>query len=447
MIVALPTSEHRIGHTPPGAELWAPGAVPPIALVVLIVLVGTCVSIAYHYVMGVYLGFEYPWSTFLFFPKDHFMDYFNVYRHAQEFRPGESSNMVYSPLLHLVMTVLNGVPAWVGFGLMVAAFFVTLVALLWSWTMRLVGNRVVRTVFVATLALLSYPVLIALDRGNLEMLVFIMLAVFFYAYYVRRSPWAWVPLSLAVSAKYYWVTLILLLLLDRQARQAAWCVLGTVSVTMVSMLVVAATSGYSVLEVGKGLSTTLSGHADATGALFAAAHNHSLWDWVICIHRWSDYALYWLPLQRVYLLTAVLILMLVILRITRGGFTDWQKATALVACTLVLPYESRDYTLIQILLPLTLFAATWRRGRVAWAAAALFGLLLIPLDYYYFTFVYWRSWVSTAALAYPLLLLGLIVVALWNRHAGDHGATSGDTSGSPDGFAGQGATAEPRTTG
>lgn len=399
--------------------MWGAGSVPPVTLAALIVLVGTSASIAYHYVMGDYLGLGYPYSSFLFLPKDHFMDYFNVYRHAQEFKPGVSSNMVYSPLLHLVMTVLNLAPAWVGFAAMTGAFVATLTALLWKWTMRLIGSPIVRAMYVAALGLLAYPVLFALDRGNLEMLVFMMLAAFFYLYYWRRSPYAWIALSLAVAAKYYWVTLVVLLLLDRQIRQAVACLIGAVAVTVSSTVVIALVSGYSVIDIFGSVSTTLAGHVDGTGGLGVAAHSHSLWAWVICIIRWSDYALYWLPMQRIYLLAALVIMLLVIRRLMYGHFADWQKATALVACTLVLPYESMDYTLIHLLLPLSLFAASWRAGRRAWVSAVLFGLLLIPLDYYYFVFVSWRSFVSTAALAYPLLLLCLVVVVLWGREVGD----------------------------
>ena len=404
----------------PGGPLWGAGPAPPVALVVLIVLVGTTVSIAYHYVLAAYAGLKYPWNTFLFAPKDHFKDYFNVYRHAQEFRPGVSGNMVYSPLLHLVMTVLNVVPAWVGFALMIAAFVATLAALLWMWTMCLIGNRVVRAVFVAVLGLLAYPVLYVLDRGNLEMLVFVTLAAFFYLYYWRRSPYAWVALSLAIAAKYYWGSLVVLLLLDRRGRQAVACVIGAAAVTVSSAVAIALLSGYSLADVFAKLSSTLAGHANGTtGSEDVVAYSHNLWAWVISIDGWTDWVLYWGPVQRIYLVAAGVIFVLVVRRLMVGDFADWQKATALVACTLVLPLESKDYTLVHLLLPLTLFAATWRSGRRAWASAALFGLLLIPLDYYYFNFLYWRSLVSTAVLVYPLLLVGLIVVALWEGDTRD----------------------------
>jgi hypothetical protein len=403
----------------PCGPLWGDGPVHPVALVALIVLVGTTVSIGYHYVMGAYLGLGHPWNSFLFVPRDHFMDYFNVYRHAQGFRPGVSSNMVYSPLLHLVMTVLNLVPAWVGFAAMSAVFVATLAALLWMWTMRLVESPVVRAMYVATLGLLAYPVLFALDRGNLEMLVFVMVAAFFYLYYWRRSPFAWVALSLAVAAKYYWITLVVLLLLDRRIRQAVACVIGAVAVTVSSATVIALVSGYSLGGVFRSLTATLAGHAEGVSGVGASAYGHSLWAWVVITTHWSNSALYFTSLQSMYLLGSGVIMLLVIRRLVRGDFADWQKATALVACTLVLPFESKDYTLVHLLLPLSLFAATWRTGRRAWLSAALFGLLLIPLDYYYFGLEYRRSDVSAAALVYPLLLLGLIVVVLWGREAGD----------------------------
>jgi Glycosyltransferase family 87 len=418
-MAAVHSQDHGEG-APPGSPLWGAGPVPPVALVALIVLVGTFASIAYHYVMGAYLGFGHPYSSFLFKPRDHFMDYFNVYRHAQQFKPGVSTNMVYSPLLHFIMTVLTVVPAWVGFAAMVAAFVATLSALLWKWTMRLIGSPIVRAMYVAALGLLAYPVLFALDRGNLEMLVFLMLAAFFYLYYWRRSPYAWVPLSLAVAAKYYWITLVVLLLLDRRMRQAVACVVGAVAVTVASTIMIGLLSGRGVIGVFGDLSTTLATHVSkTTSGLGVAAYSHSLWVWGLCIVDWTDTYLYMTAALRVYLLGAAVIMLLVIRRLLRGDFADWQKATALVACTLVLPYESVDYNLIQLLLPLSLFASAWHAGRKAWLSAVLFGLLLIPLDYYYFVHLLFGTSVSSSALVYPLLLLGLIVVVIWDGKAGD----------------------------
>ncbi len=396
------------------------GRNPALSLVVLIVLCGTMASIVFHYVMAAYVHARYPYTTFLFSPKDRFMDFFNVYRHAQEFRPGVSENMVYSPLMHLVMSAATLVPSWVAFGLLVGAFLVVLVLLLWRWTTAtLRADPLVRALHVAILTLLAYPALFVIDRGNLEMLVFILLAAFFWLYYARRSPWAWLPLGLAIAAKYYWVALLVLLLLDREWRQACWCVVTTVVSSATAALAVSLVSGYSLVRVATSWVATLGGHVDSTGILGLASHNHSLWSWVICFTRWTDYAYTWLPDRRIYLLAALVVVLLVVRRLMRGDLADWQKATALTACALVLPYESMDYTLIHVLLPLSLFVAATRTGVRNAAVACLFGILLVPLDYHYLRFWGAVSWVSVSSLAYPLALLSLIVLVLKKQPGGD----------------------------
>ena len=400
---------------------------PALTLTTLIVLCGTVSSAIFHYVMAAYLHHRYPYSTFLFNPSDRFMDFFNVYRHAQEFRPGVSGNMVYSPLLHAVMTMATLLPAWVAFAMLVIAFMVAIVTVLWQWTtVGLAADPLLRSLHVAVLALLSYPVLFALDRGNLEMLVFTMLAAFFWLHYVRRSPWAWLPLGLAIAAKYYWVTLLVLLLLDRQWRQATWCMVTAVASTVVSALAISVVSGYSVSHVFGNLYSTLGGHVDSTGSLAIASYSHSMWSWVICATRWSDFAFHWLPSHTLYLLAAAVVFLVVLRRLMRRDLDDWQKATALVVCTLLLPFESKDYTSIQLLLPFTMFAALPLAGRRAWIIAVLFALPLIPLDYWYLTFFFWHSWVSVASLIYPVVLVALLVVSLRRLPDGVMRDTSGE---------------------
>ncbi len=176
-------------------------------------VVGMAAAVIFNYVMAAYLHRAYPYTTFLYQPKDHFKDFYNVYRDARRFKPGVSDNMVYSPLLHLFTDGLTLVPATVAFVLVVSAFFVSLLAVLWGWLTRPVRSSVARLQLVAVFALLSYPVLFAIDRGNLEMVVFVLLALFFWLHYGRGSRLAWLPLSLAIAAKYYWVTLLVVLLM------------------------------------------------------------------------------------------------------------------------------------------------------------------------------------------------------------------------------------------
>ncbi len=98
-----------------------------------------------------------------------------------------------------------------GFVCVVAVFLVTLVLVLWKWTTAPVTNVWVRALCVVVLTCLAYPVIFTIDRGNLEMVVFVFLAAFFALYFRRRSAWAFLPLGLAIGFKYYWVMLLVLL--------------------------------------------------------------------------------------------------------------------------------------------------------------------------------------------------------------------------------------------
>jgi len=384
-------------------------------VIATVMVVGMAAAVIFNYVMAAYLHRAYPYSTFLYSPKDHFKDFYNVYRDARRFKPGVSDNMVYSPLLHLFTDGLTLVPATVAFVLVVSTFFASLLAVLWAWLTRPVHSSVARLQLVAVFALLSYPVLFVIDRGNLEMVVFVLLALFFWLHFGRGSRLAWLPLSLAIAAKYYWVTLLVVFLCDRKYRQALYAAVGAVAETLVSVLLLAWISGYSVVHVLHALVQTLHGHMESTDTLGFVQHGHSLWGVVTVIDRWTNGSLQLLDMRRIrelYMVLAVALFAVVARQLLRHRHEPWQQATVLVACALLLPFEDHDYTLIHLYLPLSLFMLTARRGRLAWACALVFAVCLVPWAYHDFTFTYWLFDVSSSALVYPAALLALIVLPL-----------------------------------
>ena len=84
-----------------------------------------------------------------------------------------------------------------------------------------------------------------------------------------------------------------------------------------------------------------------------------------------------------------------------------------VVPSLLLPFVSADYTLIQLYFPLVFFLNSPRRSRWDPAYVVLFGLLLIPVDYYYP--IAYGDGVSISVVVYPLAMLGLLLVALKDR--------------------------------
>ena len=385
---------------------------PRMATAAVLVTCGTWAAVVYHFVMAQYVGREYPWSTFLYNPSDHFADYYNVYEQARAFHPGESAVVVYSPLLHALMTVLTLIPPGVGLGLIVASFLAAMFGMLWFVAGRGVRDPVSRLQQVLVLTLFAYPVLFAIDRGNLEMVVFVLLAAFFYLYCCRHSRWAWVPLALAISAKYYWATLLVLPLLDKRYREALFAAIAAVFFGLASTVLVVAISGYTLGGFFSAMRHSLAGYGEWRGSVFYVHHAHGLWGVVMLLNRAVNHLLTRQQyLDKWYLVLMAAVFVLVVVRLARGGFDAWEKAAVLVICAILMPYENADYTLVQWMLVFTLFAAAdppgWRGGVIT----ILFAVTMVPFAYYYFPIV-GRPDVGISTLVYPAALVAIGILVL-----------------------------------
>lgn len=391
------------------------------ALTVLVMAIATPVSIGFHYVSHYYWGLGYPWATFMVDPVWRFNDYLLPYRDALRFHPGLSSNLVYSPLMHLLMTALTVLTPRAGFAIVVGVFLFVLAVVCWKWITAAATMTAVRLQQVAVLMLLSYPVLFVVDRGNLEMVVFVFLAAFFYLYYGRHSRWAWIPLALAIGSKYYWVTLLVLPLSDRQMRQALYAALGAVGVSLAAVLLIAWHSHYAVGAVMHSWLQALAGRAAAYGLLHTVQHAHTLWASIQLSNRVFTGLDGIGNLDRSYFLVAALLFVLIAYKVLTHDLAPWRKVLALVSATVVLPLENFDYTLIHLYFPLALLVCCGAVGRRARVAALLIGVCLVPVDYYYFAVgdsfnragVIIESGIST--LIYCGALVALILVALMTR--------------------------------
>jgi hypothetical protein len=407
----------------------------------VVVAAGMAAAIVFHLTAALVYHAGYPWNTFLYDPAHRFSDFWDVYAQAKAFRPGVSENMVYSPLLHLVVRVLAVVPVEVAFGLIVAVFVAALAAVAWRWSSAAVSPPWARVTVALVLTLAPYPVAFAVDRGNLDMLLFALLALFFYLYWERGSRWAWLPLGLAIAAKYVWATLLVLLLSDRRFRLAVWTVLAAVVSSAVSVAVIGWTSGYGIGRVFANLLDTLGGHVENAVVLYAAHYGHTLWGVLLIVDRWASYNLsYYLDLQLLYLIAVALVFVVVAGYLVLRDYEPWRTAGALVVLTILLPYENHDYALVFLLLPLALFLTTQRRSRGAVAVAVIFGLLLVPWHYYNLSFWGVHTDVAVSALIAPALLVALLVMML--RQPRPPESMGG---GSADGGRGSGPAAEPET--
>ena len=244
------------------------------------------------------------------------------------------------------------------------------------------------------------------------MVVFILLAGFVYLYYERRSAWAWLPLALAIAAKYYWVTLLVVPLLDRHYRQALLAAAGAMFTSLGAILILVPISGYGVVGIWHALTATLNGHLSALGTLTYVQHGHSLWGVVMLLNRAIGHQFEAIPhFNQLYVLLAAAVFAFVVVKLRQRPRSSWQVLTVLVACTLLLPFENGDYVLVQWFLPFALFMGTDRRDTRGLVLTLLFVVPFVPMAYYYFPFM-GRPDVGVSTLIYPAALAAVGVLAL-----------------------------------
>jgi hypothetical protein len=374
----------------------------------LVVVAGFVVAVAFHVAYGLLTHWRYPYSTFLYSSNGTFGDFLSVYESAKYYgTSSDETNVVYSPLAHAVLTALTRLPEALVFVGMYVLFAVTFVAVCFGGVTRRMGSRRLRWVHVAIFGCLSYPVLFAIQLANVELVMFVLLALFVYLYYEKHSTWAWLPLALAVGSKYWYAVFIVAFLWDRQWRQAVWCVLLALLANVGAALALARSSGASVAQVLAHTRGTLGDFGELGGTLVAVQHGHTVWGVVQIVDSLLYRPLWRANLAEFYPALAVAVFLLVVVRMWDRPKPPWLGLTVLLACGFLLPYQSHDYTLIHLYLPLALIGLHGLQTRGGAAIAVVFGLLLVPMSYGVL-----RDDVTVSMIIYPVLLAVLALMAM-----------------------------------
>jgi len=406
-----------------------------LGLISLVVLIGTTLSAAAHYINGAYLGLGYPMDSFLFIPADRFNDLLKTIRDVRLFDAVRGGvTLAYTPLQHAILyaeiratRLLSVAPAllWITLG----AFVGLLVYFLFRFFTEREADFPVNAQRVFILSALSFPVLFLLDRANTEMYVFAAVFGFVFFYYVKPNRWLWMAcLAVAICLKIYPGVLVLIPLSDRRFRDSAYALLAAIAATLGAAWLIGLQSQYGLLGVLRLWTTYLfegQGGADAIGWA-GVHHGHSIWGAAYLTDVIFGNPIGMAVLRKAYLVFAAVAALGGAVWMFFGNLRPWQKLTIATFMYMLLPFSSHDYTLIHVYFPLALFVATDEVGPFDRTLAVLFALMLVPLDYYYFIqnsgswpveLTLHAGWmVGVSVLLYPLIMLAVLgLVALQGR--------------------------------
>jgi len=220
-----------------------------IQIVSSIVIIGFVIAIFYHYFMSAYLGHkQFFYRSFLYDSAISFGDFWGNVDCVRTLSPYSRIGVericsfpyysVYYPFGQLIYYPFT---FFFNKYLSLIVFFVIFFA---GWYLFIIknfsqNNKIdnIRDIFIISCA--SYPLIITVDRANLEAYVFLLVAVFCFFYNSNKKKQvllASIFLSLAIAIKPFPVLFLLLLVKEKKWKNILFIIISTTIITSASAL-------------------------------------------------------------------------------------------------------------------------------------------------------------------------------------------------------------------
>ncbi len=384
-------------------------------------LAGFFLACLYHGTLD-WMGYSWPWNTFLFDPSDRYNDWYNSVSQAASANPYYSSNhalAAYFPVSYVLLKVA------VGYGPVTSIsiyFFISITLLILASCIARIqiwccGDSAFQYIKDALLlvaaSLISYPVIFALDRGNIDIWIGLLGTIFVVTQRTRFAMVGLLFLSLAISLKGYPAVLLLLLVSERQYMRMIFCSLLALLISLITLYFLwdgfdINLSGffsnlnayYRVYVVGGSSLFASSDPYNATRLIFYGLAN--LWQKFISPNYVN------LPIEvvsvsilRIYSLLSLSFAIITAFFVLAIPEVRWKKVTALCLIALIFPNVSNDYKLCFLFPGLYLFLIESENSTSEKVTFALFCLLMVPKSYLFI------AGKPISMIINPLLITGL----------------------------------------
>ncbi len=383
-----------------------------IKILSVVIWVGLFAAIIFHYIAESILHRGYQWSTFLFDPSDRFMDFYNTYDAFTEHR-FNISIFPTVPLFLFLFSVFQRNSAFLVFLTIFICYF------LWRCWQHISISRLTKGQNIQNtgiIALMSYPFIFTLDRGNMEAYMFVFVSLFVFLFQKRKFIWASFFLALAVGMKLFPAIFIVLYLKEKRYKELgiffSFILLLGLSLFLAKDLnaTIARSkwffdfyiNGYIIGDSGFPFGHSLFALVKAYYYTTALAMGQPMTEYFV---KNSGYIL-----NNYSIFTFVTYAAVAFFIYRSRKLTYWRQVCILTILFCLLPNVSGDYKLLHLITPLLLYINTYEKSRYEQTFIYLFGLLLIPKAYYVFPIG-----VSTAVILTPVIMLIFLYLLIWDN--------------------------------
>jgi len=389
-----------------------------LSLLILIIVAGFSISVLYHYVQGVYLGETYPKNTFLFRPWDRFNDFYNPVRNSADLNPYRPDKAVFgagNPFFHFVAYLFSLIrPRGLSWLIFLCSFFIPLIVIAKHYLYGLKSKITYhQTLAIFVLAFLTYPVIFAVDRSNFDLIICISIFLFALAYETQRFKTSTVFLAVAISMKPIACVYAVIYLINRKFREAFLLALGVILMNVVSLSLFKDGLFVEAKKFIESQADQVDEQASSALSMFRA----DLYNFIVTVVK-SISGLFGAETDLrgnsgflvAYTVVAVVVFALFTVYLWKRPQPLWKVMGVLTILLILLPYNSGDYRLTYLLVPLLMYLAINEETRNDLLIVILWGLLLVPKNYYTIS-----GEQNIGMIINPLILVGLLLLLVFNR--------------------------------
>lgn len=396
------------------------GKAKKVGIISSIVLVGFVVGVVFHYIWGAYLKLPpLNFNTFLYDPSTHFNDFTDMMPISKSLAPFSEPKIWvnYFPLAYIILFPFSLIP-----NVLVAYYIFTFVFLAFLTYMNIKNFTCVnltnlqnfQNIFI--IGVLSYPVLYIIDRGNIDMFLFILFAGFVWLFKYEKYFLSAILLGIQNAIKPFPILFLILFLFKKKYNEFF------LSIVLTGLLIV---GGFMFLKGSffdqvtvfiQNLIMFKLNYVYSNNSNCGMTDTSSLFTTLKLIFCNYTSILSTIQLEKLYSYLSLIILSVIIF-FTQKEKTFWKKITLLTFLMLFLPYIIDDYKLVFLFVPIWLFVNAEEKTKFDSIYSVLFGLLIIPKTFIIlFRHVGNLSQITTFGIVInPILMMIFMGLIIWEQ--------------------------------
>lgn len=351
-----------------------------ITLLTTIILVGFVFGVTYHFALGFYAGAKPPFNSFVYPSYKAFCDFIEVLPFIKDFNPYKIVTpwIAYFPLAYIILfpftLIKNVFLAYFLFISIFLAFFIPVnIKMFACKSFSKLQNF--QNIFILTF--ISYPFLYAIDKGNLDLFLFILLALAIYTFQKEKYFISAVLFAFENAMKPFPILFLLLFLYKKRYKEFFLSVLLSGFLILGGFMALNGNFFDKILIFIQdiGLMKGLYYNYDNFGLTFTSSLFFPL-EWLFC--KVGEVPLLSTIKFMYYYNVFYKFAIIAVVYFAWREKVFWKQITLFTTSMLLLPYLIYDHKLIFLFIPLWLFVNTKEKSKFDLAYTILFALMFIP---------------------------------------------------------------------